>query len=331
MTEKEESSSRNSFSDEKPVSLGMVSKSLDLWYASKHSRPCRHETDFINSLKPESCPYCGSKDIVRKGKQKKTKLQRWMCKSCGRRFTPLTGTIFEERKIPIAEWIEYLIHLFEYHSVSSAAYDNRNAGSTGYYWLQKVFLVLKDYQDDIVLGDKVWIDETYVPIWKPRREKKGSKGLRGLSRNLCCVCTGAAGGKAFLVFCGMGKPSSRKAWRSYSPHIPKGATLIHDGERSHGILIDKLGLKSEVHTTEETKGLKDALNPMYEVNKVHKYLKMFLGRHSGFGTEDLQDWLNLFCFLWNEGPNDSDRVTAFIDRAVRKRAVLRYSDWAESE
>ena len=123
----------------------------------------------------------------------------------------------------------------------------------------------------------------------------------------------------------------RKAWRSYSPHIPKGATLIHDGERSHGILIDKLGLKSEVHTTEETKGLKDALNPMYEVNKVHKYLKMFLGRHSGFGTEDLQDWLNLFCFLWNEGPNDSDRVTAFIDRAVRKRAVLRYSDWAESE
>ena len=51
MTEKEESSSRNSFSDEKPVSLGMVSKSLDLWYASKHSRPCRHETDFINSLK----------------------------------------------------------------------------------------------------------------------------------------------------------------------------------------------------------------------------------------------------------------------------------------
>ena len=80
----------------------MVSKSHDLWYASKHSRPCRHETDFINSLKPESCPYCGSKDIVRKGKQKKTKLQRWKCKSCGRRFTPLTGTIFEERKIPIA-------------------------------------------------------------------------------------------------------------------------------------------------------------------------------------------------------------------------------------
>ncbi len=331
MTEKEQSSSGNGFSDEKRISEDMVSDFLGSWYVTKHWRPGRKEIEFVNSLKPKSCPCCGSKDIVKKGKQKKTGLQRWKCKSCGKRFTPLTGTVFDSRKIPIADWIEYLIHLFEYHSVSSAAYDNRNADSTGYYWLKKVFFVLKGYQDDIVLKSKVWIDETYVSIWKTARTKKGTNELRGLSRNQCCICTGTDGKKTFLIFCGMGKPSSPKAWRSYSPHIPKEATLIHDGERSHNILIEKLALKSEVHSTEETKGMPDGVNPMNEINTVHRYLKRFLSRHDGFDTDELQDWLNLFCFLWNEGPNDYDRVTAFIDRAVRKRALLRYSEWADSE
>ena len=94
----------------------------------------------------------------------------------------------------------------------------------------------------------------------------------------------------------MGKPSLPKAWRSYSPHIPKGATLIHDGERSHSILIEKLALKSEVHSTEETKGILDGVNPMNEINTIHRYLKRFLSRHDGFDTDGLQDWLNLFCF-----------------------------------
>ncbi|MBQ1476159.1 MAG: hypothetical protein IIZ21_02625, partial [Firmicutes bacterium] len=39
-------------------------------------------------------------------------------KYCGCSFSPLTGTIFEDRKIPISEWIEYLIHLFEFHSIN---------------------------------------------------------------------------------------------------------------------------------------------------------------------------------------------------------------------
>ena len=83
----------------------------------------------------------------------------------------MTGTIFDSRKIPFSEWIEYLIHLFEFHSTKTAAMDNGNSVSTGFYWLEKVFLVLKDYQNDIRLSGKAWIDETYVPVWKSKREK----------------------------------------------------------------------------------------------------------------------------------------------------------------
>ena len=57
--------------------------------------------------------------------------------------TALTNTIFDSKKIPISEWIEYLLHLFEFHPINSTAYDNRNSPTTGKYWLIKTFEVLK--------------------------------------------------------------------------------------------------------------------------------------------------------------------------------------------
>ena len=47
--------------------------------------------------------------------------RRYRCLDCGKAFSPLTGTVFDGHKIPISEWIEYMIHLFEFHSLSSSA------------------------------------------------------------------------------------------------------------------------------------------------------------------------------------------------------------------
>ncbi len=47
--------------------------------------------------------------------------RRYRCLDCGKAFSPLTGTLFDANKIPISEWIEYMIHLFEFHSLSSSA------------------------------------------------------------------------------------------------------------------------------------------------------------------------------------------------------------------
>lgn len=46
--------------------------------------------------------------------------RRYRCLDCGKAFSPLTGILFDANKIPISEWIEYMIHLFEFHSLSSA-------------------------------------------------------------------------------------------------------------------------------------------------------------------------------------------------------------------
>ena len=47
--------------------------------------------------------------------------RRYRCLDCGKAFYPLTGTVFDAHKIPISEWIEYMIHLFEFHFLSSFA------------------------------------------------------------------------------------------------------------------------------------------------------------------------------------------------------------------
>lgn len=82
------------------------------------------------------------------------------------------------------------MHLFEYHSVGTSATDNRNAKSTGFYWLEKVFLVLGNCQDGIALSNEARIDETYVQMWKSRRKRKYGLECRGLPRNQCCICCG---------------------------------------------------------------------------------------------------------------------------------------------
>ena len=82
-------------------------------------------------------------------------------KDCNRKFTSLTNTIFDSKKIPISEWIEFLLHLFEYHSIITSSRDNRNSSTTGRYWLQKVFTVIKNCQSNVKLKGNVYLDEMF--------------------------------------------------------------------------------------------------------------------------------------------------------------------------
>ncbi len=281
MNKKQKEAIRGNFSDEL-LSTDMMVSTITEWYETKHRRPFKEEVDFINSIAVNECPFCGSNEIRRDGFNKKTGLAIRECKDCGRKFNPLAGTIFDSRKIPFSEWIEFLVHLFQFHSVSMASFDNRNAVTTGLYWLSKTFLVVGGIQSGTVFSGKVWIDETYFPRWKSELEKKDGKTLRGLSRNQFCVCSATDGKRCVLRLCGVGKPSSAKAVRAYGKVIARGSTVVHDGDNSHKALVESLSLREKIHTTKETKGMPDDENPMEPINKVHRYLAGFFGAHSGF-------------------------------------------------
>lgn len=123
------------------------------------------EVEMINSYIPCLCPFCGSEKFKKYG-HTKIGVQRYKCLNdeCSQTFIPTTGTIFDSHKISISEWIEYCMNIFRNVSVIADSWNNKNAFTTSRYWLDKLFLILRDYQNDIVLSGKVWLDETYYSV-----------------------------------------------------------------------------------------------------------------------------------------------------------------------
>ena len=312
--------------EDKSQTENLIETTVTEWYKEKHRSASIEEIELINSKNMSTCPFCESALIVKNGKTK-SGIQRYLCKNCEKKFTPLTNTIFEDRKIPLSEWIEYLLHLFEFHSIRTSAFDNRNASSTGKYWLIKVFRVLENIQDKVVLEDIVTIDETYVSVEKSKTVIRDGKKLRGISRNkigIACGCDNH--GRSLMIITGTSKPSAKSTMKAYGNHIKPGSRLIHDDENSHKELVTELNLISEVYPTAQTKKLKDEDNPLRSVNHLHSLVKLFLKAHGGYSRDDLQNWLNLFWFIMNGSNNKYDKVRDFLNLAINTPKKAKYRE-----
>jgi hypothetical protein len=284
------------------------------------------ETDMINSYAPVKCPFCGSERFKKSGRTN-SGVQRYMC-LCGKTFLPTTGTIFDERKIPISEWLEYCLNLFRHVSITADSWNNKNAFTTSRYWLQKLFLTLDGVQDEIILSGNVWLDETFYAVRSENvvRKDNGDK-LRGLSANQICI--GVATDKQHTIFLveGTGKPSQKKTTETFRKHIMPGSTLTHDKESAHKKLVQELSLKSITYASKDLKGLSNKDNPMNPVNRAHAILKKFLNSHSGFNRDNIWGYLDLFSLVTNP-PNDMlDKVELVIKRAFQNPKFLRFRDF----
>lgn len=264
------------------------------WDDAKHPRKNALEVSMINSISVRECPFCGSEEIKRNGK-KPSGVGTYLCKSCCKRFDPLTGTVFAGAKIPISERMEFALHLLEDHSLITSTTDNMNASTTGFLWLAQIFDAIDGCQDGSMLSGEVWMDEFYIPLNSDRRARRSDGKLRrGLSSDQVCVASATDGRHHVFKACGLGNASAAMISGALSRHIAHGSTLHHDGSASHSKIVNELGLKSVVHPTSETTGLPDRKNPMRPINELHALLSHYLYNHYGFRRERTQSWLNLF-------------------------------------
>lgn len=284
------------------------------------------EADFINSYIPDICRHCGSIHIKRFGKTRNG-LARYRCNECRRTFTPLTNTIFDNHKIPITEWVDFLLSMFGYGSTNQVSKSNRNSFNTTSYWLDKVFLVVSGTQDGTVLSGTVQLDESYYSVRAGDIERKAD-GLmfRGTSRNQYCIGVACDDERVFLKVEGMGSPSFRSTVDTFGAHIEPGSHLVHDTCGAHSRLVKMLGLSEEIHAASETKRMPDKDNPLNRVNQICNLMKKFLNAHSGFLRKDLQNYLDLLAFIMNPPHGKHRKVERFMDLAMSKRILLRYND-----
>lgn len=253
-------------------------------------------------------------------------INRYKC-VCGKSFKPTTGTIFDSRKIGICEWIEYCLNIFRYVSLNADSWNNRNAISTSKYWLEKLFLTLENSQSNVVLSGTVWLDETYYSLMlRDRIRDENGNLLRGLSRNQICIGVATDKKHRICFFEGFGKPSQKRSYETFKDHIASGSTLIHDKEKAHKKLIEKLELKCVSYSSSDLKGLADSENPLDPVNRIHCLLKMFLNAHSGFCRDEIQDYLNLYSFVINSPSDHLEKVEKIINLVFENPKSLKYRD-----
>ena len=107
------------------------------------------EVELINTYVPQRCPYCGCEKLSKHG-HTRIGVQRYKCSKPERSqaFLPTTGTIFDEHRISISEWIEYCLNLFRNVSVNADSWNNKNAFSTSRYWMEKPYPRFVSGQDN---------------------------------------------------------------------------------------------------------------------------------------------------------------------------------------
>ena len=161
-----------------------------------------------------------------------------------------------------------------------------------------------------MLSGTIYLDETYFPVIKSKEVIKDGKKLRGISRNKIGVIVAFDDNDNYLLICtNTSKPSDTSTLKVLENHIEQGSHLIHDGEHSHNILVEKLALTQEIYKTEDTKNLKDEGKPLDPINDIHALAKRFMKSHGGYNRDDLQDWMNLICFILSKPHNRYEKVS----------------------
>lgn len=308
---------------------GPVGAARERAYLERHPPLSRDgEAELLNSCEPGACPWCGSGAFKRDGRDRNG-VQRYRCRSCGRSFTPATGTIFDTRRPPVSEWAMFLPKPLGSEGEAACARDHLRSSSTPPCWVAKLFLVLAGCQGAARLPGRVWIDETCRPVDRAERvRREDGTELRGLSRNKMCMGVGTdAHGSTPYLHEGRGKTSRARTEAAFGGHIARRSTLVHDREGSHNVLVGRLSLRSEAHDARECARLPDRENPLDMVNQECNPLKKFLRAHTGFRAADLQGWLDVCWVSRNVGSDMEERVAWVLDRAMRFRGSLRYREF----
>jgi hypothetical protein len=278
---------------------------------------------FLNGYERDRCPRCESVHVLRWGHEA-SGVRRYMCGGCRKTFTPSTGTIFEDHKLPVADWVEFMVQAFGFESLEAMTREDRRSGTTTPWWMAKLFLVLRGVQDEVVLSGEVQIDEKAHPLAAKDRPG-GNASMGAYSKDKICIAVGCDdSGRSIMVRAGLGKPGKSRCWDAYGGHIEPGSKLVHDRENAHSVLVERLGLESVSYRSADLRGLDDAHNPLARVNRMHFLLKEFMHRHSGFDRDRIDDWLNLFSVIVNPPEDRLEKAAMVLDRAMATPISLPY-------
>ena len=171
----------------------------------------------------------------------------------------------------------------------------------------------------------------FYSVIKGDIEKKNGKKLRGLSRNQYCIGIGYDDTNIIAIVEGFGKTSSDLTKLTFINHIEENSRLIHDDEKAHRKLVKELKLIDKSYSSTWLKTRTDKENPLRPINHQCDLIRQFLNTHSGFDRDNLQDYLNLYCFMNSKPRNKLEKLNILLELALNTKVTLKYRDLFETK
>lgn len=200
----------------------------------------------------------------------------------------------------------------------------RISHQTAWEWRHRLFAAVEGHRDRIVLRGRVWVDEIYVD--DVGLSKGGRPRRRGLSKDKLCIAVGIDARKEpVAVVCGHGKPSTARIRAALGGHVAEGATLVHDRERAHGVLVRENLLEDDSYKAD----VRDPayLEAMELVNNLCSWLKRYLWRFTGMDPENMQSYLDLYVYFFRVKRDDErwPKIARVVRHLVMTEARFRSS------
>ena len=239
------------------------------------------------------CPKCKSDKYIKFGLNKKGE-QRYQCKNCKAIYNLMSSSIFNSIKKDLPTFYNFIV-LLTYNVPLDMAHEILNISRpTALLWRHKIFETVNDYQKNIKLKGRVWIDEIFID--DPAKVLTNGT-IIGLSKNKICIAIGIDGFKNVIAkIVGYGKASKEEILNAFKDVIEVGATLVHDADKAHDELIKALNLKEEYYKAYIKD--KEYEQNMMLINSLSSWIKRFIYRYVGMKVQNLQRYMNWYVYLF---------------------------------
>ena len=281
------------------------------------------------------CPYCGGHHCVTR------KDGKFRCKHCGKNFSCLVGTIFENTKLPLIKWF-LAMYFISSHKKGISSYQLATnievTQNTAWYMLQKVRLLYPQTDDESFEGT-VECDEVYIggkekwkhksmrtPNTQGRSTKTKTPGFGMMERSTCENEKGELENITYVHAFVVENTNRATLQPIIQQFVAEGSRVITDELSAYNGLAE-LGYTHAVvaHGAEEYAD-GDVFTNSIEGFWSH-FRRMIVGCYHDVSDEHLQSYIDEAAYRWNTRKmSESERFAHMFDKSiglVRKWSEIR--------
>lgn len=260
------------------------------------SKVVKQENDNI------TCPYCYQSNWIIKNGFTKTKVQRYLCKDCNKKFIVSTNTLCYHSKLSFGDWKLFFECMSDGLSIRKTAAKMNKNKNTIFAMRHKVLKALSIFRESVKLSGEIQADEFSIPInFKgmkqsnmPRYSKKRKSASKIVNHKVCVLGAIDEFDNQYLEIVCNGEITSNDIEKSLGTKITNGTLLITDCRSAYESFAKNHNLLLEQVKSGTYKNLNGYT--LSEINGLHSNFFSFFNKFRGVSTKHLQGYIDWFIY-----------------------------------